>query len=179
MKNIRLIACLSKNNGIGLNNQLLFNIKDDMLRFKGLTTNNIVVMGFKTFQSLNCKKLPNRINIVLTSKKLPEKLFKEDGLLFVHDMSELNRTLEELNFIYPTMSIYVIGGQVLFMHFINIAEYLHITHVDRLSDADTFFPQIDNKIWKVEWSQLINGFEQDSIGSINRVSYEFVDYKRI
>ena len=44
--------CISKNNVIGNNNKLPWNISEDLKRFKELTSENIIVMGRKTFDSI-------------------------------------------------------------------------------------------------------------------------------
>ena len=49
-KSITLIAAVSKNNGIGLNNKLLWYNKDDLKRFKRLTIGHSIIMGRKTFE---------------------------------------------------------------------------------------------------------------------------------
>jgi dihydrofolate reductase len=42
-------------------------IKEDMRYFRDKTTNNIIIMGRKTFDSLPKRPLPGRIHIVLTN----------------------------------------------------------------------------------------------------------------
>lgn len=176
LRNIRLIACLDKNNGICLNNKLLFNdLKDDMHRFKSLTIYNIVVMGFKTFKSMGYNKLDNRLNIVLTTKKTPAKIFDEE-ILFVNSMKDLYEMLEELNCIYPEKKIFIIGGESLFYEFIDVAEKLHITHAYENRNADTYFPKIVEQMWKIEKSEEIWNKEN---GPEYRITHRFVDYKRI
>ena len=63
---IKLICAISKNNVIGKENNLPWNIGDDLKRFKELTSNNIIVMGRKTYESIG-RPLPNRRNIVLSN----------------------------------------------------------------------------------------------------------------
>ena len=65
---IKLICAISKNNVIGNKNQLPWNISQDLKRFKELTSENIIVMGRKTFESIG-RPLPNRKNIVLSNNK--------------------------------------------------------------------------------------------------------------
>ena len=50
---LNLIACIDKYNSIGLNNDLIYKFKDDLHIFKQKTINNTVIMGRKTFESLN------------------------------------------------------------------------------------------------------------------------------
>ena len=65
---LSIIVAKAKNNVIGNNNQLIWHIKDDLKRFKNLTTNHNIIMGRKTFESLG-RVLPNRFHIVFTRDK--------------------------------------------------------------------------------------------------------------
>ena len=65
---IKLICAISKNNVIGNENKLPWSIPEDLKRFKELTSNNWIVMGRKTFDSIG-RPLPNRTNIVLSENK--------------------------------------------------------------------------------------------------------------
>ena len=72
-KKISIIVAIAENNAIGLNNDLLWHISDDLKRFKKLTTGNAIVMGRRTFESLPNGPLPNRTNIVISD--VPEEKF--------------------------------------------------------------------------------------------------------
>ena len=64
---MKAIVCVDKNWAIGNNNSLLFNIKEDMDRFKDITMGKTIVCGRKTLESFPGKKpLPGRKNIVMT-----------------------------------------------------------------------------------------------------------------
>ena len=91
---IKAIVCADNSWAIGKNNDLLYNIKEDMRMFKSITTNHgdggIVVMGENTLLSLpNQKPLPKRINIVLCKDD-----HKYDGFICIHDFNELVRILK-------------------------------------------------------------------------------------
>ena len=62
---LSLIVAYDKNKSIGQENTIPWRIKSDMLRVKELTTNQTIIMGRKTLDSIG-KALPNRINRVLT-----------------------------------------------------------------------------------------------------------------
>ena len=66
-KSFSLIVAFDKSYGIGLKNSIPWKLPHDMSNFLKLTTNNIIIMGKKTWDSLPIKPLPNRVNIVLTS----------------------------------------------------------------------------------------------------------------
>lgn len=62
---IKMIVCTDIKGGIGFNNDLLYNIKEDMQFFKDTTTGHKIVMGYNTWVSLPKKPLPNRDNYIL------------------------------------------------------------------------------------------------------------------
>ena len=51
-KQIYMIACVSKDNGIGKDGELLWHISKDMQFFRQTTSRSIVVMGGNTFASI-------------------------------------------------------------------------------------------------------------------------------
>ena len=59
------VVALSNNNVIGVDNNLPWNLKTDLNHFKNYTTNKIIVMGRKTFESIG-RPLPNRLNFVVS-----------------------------------------------------------------------------------------------------------------
>ena len=59
MRIISHLVAVSKNNVIGVNNDLPWSLKDDLAHFKKYTLNKIIIMGRKTFESIG-KPLPNR-----------------------------------------------------------------------------------------------------------------------
>lgn len=67
----RVIAAVSRNGVIGINNDLCWRLSDDLRLFKQLTTGRIVVMGRKTFASIGSKPLSNRTNVVMSRFDVP------------------------------------------------------------------------------------------------------------
>ena len=72
---LNLIYCKNTQNLIGIMNELLFTIPEDMKHFKNITTQeyikdhkNIVIMGYNTWKSIpeRYRPLDNRINIIIT-----------------------------------------------------------------------------------------------------------------
>lgn len=120
---IGMIACVDAHNYIGLDKNLLFRFKEDMTHFKESTTGQIVVMGRKTFESINNTPLPNRMNIVMTSKETTDFLRQDKehkNLFYARDFDVLKYdTLgmdeviavhtEDFHWNAPE-KIYIIGG---------------------------------------------------------------------
>ena len=161
---IKLICAISKNNVIGNENKLPWNISEDLKRFKELTSNNWIVMGRKTFDSIG-RPLPNRKNIVLSKNKN----LKIDSV-------EVFNTPEDVIESYKNNSdqkdLFIIGGTYIYELFLEYCEYLFITYVDKEYSGDAFFPKIDWNEWK-----LID--EETKFDGKEGVNFNFRDYKRI
>ena len=52
MRIISHLVAISNNNVIGVNNDLPWNLKDDLAHFKKYTLNKVIIMGRKTFESI-------------------------------------------------------------------------------------------------------------------------------
>jgi dihydrofolate reductase len=70
---MKLIVACDPKGGIGYNNKFPWSkIEGDLPRFKELTTGKVILMGRNTWDSLPKKPLPNRINVVVSNKPIPE-----------------------------------------------------------------------------------------------------------
>lgn len=153
---INLICAVSNNNIIGKDNKLPWpTIKEDMKRFRKLTTNNIIVMGRKTFESIGNKPLKNRFNIVLT-KQL--KYSNYDNLMFTDN---INHILE----IYKNKNIYVIGGNEIYKQFLKYTDLIYLTKLNNNYFGDTEFIKLDD-----DWTEFIN---YEFIDKHSKISGEF------
>jgi dihydrofolate reductase len=141
---ISLIVAASTNNVIGKDNQLPWKLPNDMKFFKNTTWGMPVIMGRKTFESLNNKQpLPGRINIVLTKQKnwKAEGAIKTDSIkdaLFVAKDAETNE-------------IFFIGGAEIFKEILPKADRIYLTRVHSNLEGDVYFPAIDEKKWELKF----------------------------
>ena len=146
-KFIAIVAC-SKNFGIGLNNSIPWNIKEDRSFFCETTTNNVVIMGLKTFESLpNKSPLKNRINVVLSNKY---EIKKESEELYFCNYDNLTYVLEDFS---SDKKIFVIGGEKIYKLFENNYEEILLTYIDKSYTCDVFFPKISNEYSIQEYSK--------------------------
>ena len=115
---MNIIVAMCKNRGIGKNGKIPWSLKEDMVFFKNKTTgngNNAVIMGRKTFESLNKKEgLPKRDNYVISSRKL----FTDKEKCFLYnDISKACLDIMESEKKYE--NVWVIGGQQIYDWFLN------------------------------------------------------------
>jgi dihydrofolate reductase len=137
-KPISIIVVIAGNYAIGLNNQLLWHLPEDLKRFKKLTTGHTVVMGKRTFDSLPIRPLPNRKNIVISD-------IPGDNIVGCVMAISIEEAIEKCD---PENENFIIGGGSIYNQFLPIANKLYITWVQKEFDADVFFPVIDKNIWK-------------------------------
>jgi dihydrofolate reductase len=139
---LTLIAAIGKNRELGKDNQLLWHLPDDFKHFKEKTTGHCIIMGRKTFESLP-KLLLNRKHIVISR----QKDFKFAGCEVVNSIEEAIFEAEKYD-----ANPFVIGGGEIYKLAIPFANCLEITKVNQEFQADTFFPEIDTSVWKLEKS---------------------------
>jgi dihydrofolate reductase len=159
---ISIIVAVSDDWGIGMNNELLWHIPEDLKRFKKLTMGKTIIMGKRTWESLPRRPLPGRKNIVLTD--IPDECI--DGSVTAYTIEDaLSKCVQD-------EEIFVIGGGMVYRQFMSIADRLYITHVHKKAPADVWFPKIDRRKWKIiEKEECISEDE-------NRIPYTYVVYAR-
>ena len=143
-----VIAALDESGGIGKDGKIPWTLPDEMKYFRDVTRAhsrgriNAVVMGRNTWESLpdNFRPLPDRMNIVITSK--PESL-----PLGITSFPSFDKALEFLRtyWVNSIDDIFVIGGAQLYATAVTRPECssVFLSHVKGVYDCDTFFPRLD------------------------------------
>lgn len=130
---ISIICIIAKNRAIGFKNKLLYDIPEDMKHFREITSGHTVIMGEKTFHSMNDRPLPKRVNIILTL----DKNFSAPNCLVAHSLEESVELAKSQN----DNEIFFIGGGQIYKLALPLADKLYLTIVDdEPKEADTFFP---------------------------------------
>lgn len=134
---INIIAAVSSNGVIGLNNSIPFYYKSDLKNFKKLTTNSTIIMGRKTFESIG-KTLPNRKNIVISSTNYDS----DDFITF----NNLKDSLED--------DCWLIGGRGIYEEGMQYADCMYITVTpDIIKDSNAvYFPFINPLLFEIEYT---------------------------
>jgi dihydrofolate reductase len=130
---ITLIGACDQNKGIGYNSELPWpRIPEDMKFFRETTTDHIVVMGRKTFESIGSKPLPNRHNYVVTRDVVILK-----GEDTVYPCNDLRGFLEKASSV--AHESFVIGGAEIYKQALPFATRILITRVAGEFLCDTFW----------------------------------------
>lgn len=154
------MVAMDRTGAIGFNGDLPWgrSLKGDLAHFKRITQGGSIIMGRKTFESIGSKPLPNRENIVLSSK--PSGV---PGVLTALSLSSAYALARYL--------IFVIGGAQVYCQALDDMDELYITYVDaEFTEADTYFPEFDKSIW-IEQSRQHHPADQD-----NKYSFDIIKY---
>ena len=158
---IIMIAAVAEDNGLGLDNKLVWHIPRDLKHFKNLTHGHCIIMGRKTFESLP-KALPHRKNIVLSRRKN----ITYSGAVVVNS---IEKAIEETK---QDPKPYIVGGGEIYRLFMNYSSYIELTRIHHKFRSDTFFPFINLKKWEVVKRHDITK------SKIEKYNYSFLTYKR-
>lgn len=156
---IIVIVAMAENHIIGVDGDLPWHIAEDLKRFKKLTVGHPCIMGRKTYESLPKRPLPNRINIVISSK---ERNFGPD----VTVVSSLD---DALTACAGHGKAFVCGGGAIYNLAMVRADRIEMTRIHREVEGDTRFPDYDPRQWRVVEEEARDGY---SFFSYRRCSVE-------
>ena len=162
------VVALSNNNVIGVDNNLPWNLKTDLMHFKNYTTNKIIVMGRKTYESIG-KPLPNRLNFIV-SKTIGEI---ENAFVFKSTEEAIDAAKEKCFGNENYNEIVIIGGGYLFRDTLTITNKLVLTCVDCNIAGDIYYPNIDLSLWKEKSSESFSKNEDNEYNFTVRVYEKF------
>lgn len=142
-----IIVAMDKNRLIGSENALPWRLKGDMGWFKSVTMDKTVVMGRKTFESMDNKPLPGRLNIVMT--RTGERI--ANGIIQTADRQMIVDLAKD-------KEVFVIGGTQIYHEFLPITTRIYQTVVDGDYTGDAHFPFINES----QWEQISNWEREDT-----------------
>lgn len=165
---INLIACIAQNGAIGRDKELLFYIKEDMERFRLLTTGNTIIMGRKTYESLPHGALPYRQNIVVSSQDIQLK-----DCWVCHSLEEAIHLAKKFH-----QQIFIIGGASIYEQAIHLSSRLYLTKVETSrKGANIFFPSISYEDWEMKEKTYLKCIDQKQNEHLN-ISFVTLEKKR-
>ncbi len=133
-----IIAAHGKNKELGENGKLPWYLPDDLEFFKKMTMGSPIVMGRKTFESLD-RLLPNREHIVITK----DSEYKREG---IKTYSSIESFLDKYKL---EEDVYIVGGESIYRQMIDYANLMYLTEINKeYPNADTFFPDYNKEDWQ-------------------------------
>lgn len=169
---VAMVAALSRNGVIGVDNQLPWYLPEDLKFFKRITLGKPLVMGRRTFESIG-RPLPGRLNIVVTR----DTMFHHDGVRVCHDLASALELADQQAIIDGVDEIAVIGGGEIFTQAMPCASRLYLTEVDVEIEGDAYFPALDPHQWQ-EVQRVPGADSGVEVDGRRRPRYAFVAYER-
>jgi dihydrofolate reductase len=168
---VSIVVAIGKNRAIGKENKLLWQIPDDLKRFKQLTIGHPVIMGRKTFESIFAmrqKPLPERANIIIT--RSPAELagnpaYTFENVLLASSVEEAIEKAKELD----QKEIFIIGGAQIYEQALPFVDKIYLTLIDDEQEGDSFFPPYEKIFTK-------KTFEENR--DYNGLKYQWVDLEK-
>ena len=148
---------LKWNQIIGVDGALPWHHSGDLKHFKKRTMSSVVIMGRKTWDSIDKKPLRGRKNIVISRSEVPG----------VEHYDSVEKAINA----YPKRKIWIIGGGEIYREAMPYLDLLLITYVrEPVCRTDAVkFPEIDESCWHKGKKNTVPG-EKDLY---------YVIYKRI
>ena len=117
---------------IGIDNTLPWSLPKDLKYFKEQTKNHAIIMGRKTYESIQ-RPLPKRHNIVITS----QKSWQQPG---THAVDSLDKAITLANTLSSQTKHFIIGGESIYQLALPLVSEIHLTVVNNHTNGDRHFP---------------------------------------
>jgi dihydrofolate reductase len=159
-KTVSMIVAASENGVIGKDGDMPWRLSADLKNFKAITLGHTIIMGRKTWDSIQ-RLLPGRQTVIVTR----QKDFKVDGAIVVGNLEEALAATED-------ESPFVVGGAEIYRLALPHVTKIYLTRVHAEIDGDTWMPEVDFSKW--------NKLESVSHSSDEKNShdYSFEIYKK-
>lgn len=131
---IKLIVAYDKNRLIGIGDQLVWNIKEDLEHFKNETLNKTILFGDVTFKGIG-RPLPNRKTIVLTLDTSYH--YEHENVEICNDMNEILNKYQN----NQEEEIIIAGGTTIYKLFLPYVDEIILSEVKGDYQGDVFFPE--------------------------------------
>ena len=154
---ISLVAARGRNGVIGAAGGLPWRLRSDLQKFKQTTIGKPCLMGRKTWDSLQLRPLPGRLNLVVS--KNPELVAK--GALVCATLDEALSIGRETAREDGVDEVCVIGGAQIYALALPKARRLYISEVDASPEGNAYFPDFDEADWIEISSDRIEPGEKD------------------
>jgi dihydrofolate reductase len=159
---ISMIAAMTTDRVIGIDNTLPWKLPADMKWFRQQTMGKPIVMGRKTFESFGAKPLPGRQNIIISR----DQNYQATGCDVVHSIDEA------MSLVKSTEEVMIIGGASFYEQMLPRAQRMYLTYVAANVTGDAWFPEFSSSEWR-EVERIDNPADDK-----NPYEYSFVTLER-
>lgn len=158
---ITIIVAAAENNAIGKDNDLLWHLPNDLKFFKQKTSGRSLIMGRKTFESLD-GPLPKRRNLIVTR----QSNYQASGAEVVHSLPEA------LALCAGEEEVFIGGGAEIYKQALPFVDRIYLTRVHTHIQGDSYFVDLDEQEWNLVST------ERHSADDRHAFAYTFMLYER-
>tara|TARA_R110000868_G_scaffold411617_1_gene706278 strand:- start:362839 stop:363375 length:537 start_codon:yes stop_codon:yes gene_type:complete len=161
---IGLIVACSENGVIGVDGDLPWRLPEDLKHFMRSTKGHAVIMGRKTFESLE-KPLGGRLNVVVSSSlSLKERAEGEEwGVVVARSFDEAIAVARDADAAYGKGLIWIAGGGEIYRQSVGLADVVVRTRVHCEAEGDVTFDALGEE-WGLERSEVHGADDRHSCG---------------
>lgn len=163
---LNVIYARARNGVIGLNGAMPWHIGEDLAHFRRMTLGNVVIMGRKTYQSLQYP-LPGRINVVVSRSQVA--VTPEANTYRAASFKEALAIAERVVAMKAAREIWVVGGAEIYKQALPLATRVEVTEIDAYFKGDTHMPKLGR-----EWRAVEKRKQSTSAG----IGLTFITYER-
>ena len=159
---LNLIFARTRNGVIGKDNALPWHLPEDLAHFKRTTLGCPVIMGRKTWDSLQAKfrPLPGRTNVVVT---------RQPGWTSGSAALRADSLEQAMQLCGDAPDVWVIGGAQMYAAAMPLASSAVVTEIDIEVEGDAFAP-----IFGATWCQT----SQEAHVAANGLRYRFITFQQ-
>ena len=143
MPRVSFLVAMARNRVIGRDNRIPWHLPHDLKRFKALTMGHHIVMGRRTWDSIN-RLLPGRTTVIITRNPA----FEVPGAKIARSIEDALRACAD------DPEIFVIGGEQIFRAALPYAQRLYLSAIDADVEGDTYMPEIDMREWQLTHEEV-------------------------
>lgn len=137
-----MIVAMAKNRVIGADGKIPWHLPNELQLFKRVTLGHHIIMGRKTYESIN-RLLPGRTTVIVTR----QQDYQIPGAIVTHSLDEaIARSAGD-------DEIFVIGGGELYRAAMPLANRIYLTVVDAEPAGDTQMPAFEAGQWQLKSSE--------------------------
>jgi dihydrofolate reductase len=145
-----IIAAMSENHVIGLDNSLPWHLPDEWAHFRKVTAGKAFMMGRKSFEAPDALHSDYRNVIVTSNPPANAELHTE----YAKDISGAIALLS------GETDVFILGGASIFQQMLPLADRMYLTIVHAHIEGDAYFPAFDPDDWQLTSSEF-HGIDDD------------------
>ncbi len=139
-----IVALATPSRAIGINNAMPWHLSDDLKHFKAQTIGKPLIMGRKTFQSIQTP-LPGRTSFVISRKTPPN--YDNSNVIWCSDLQSALKQATTKAENDSVSQVMIIGGGEIFKQTIEFVDCLFLTEIELDVTGDVFYPCL-GKQWE-------------------------------